>query len=274
MKLNVLQDPGEAFGDFEPLSARETILQLLDARPGEERTVADIARAAAALDIAAPTVRMALSRLAAEGDIIAPRRGVYATGSRRSAAQALWREWRTAESRLTAWNGGWRIILAPGAKRAASKAHRNHIRALRLFGFAEAEPGLWARADNLTDAPDDMLSMMRGAGLQPEARLLETGYVDPATDRFFRAMHDAASLAGSYESGAARLEQEKRRLATRPPAEALVASFHIGRGAIRAVAFDPLLPDELIDVDRRGRLFAAARDYVEAGFAVWRSIEL
>ncbi len=274
MKINVLQDGEGDLDGFEPLSARETILQVLESRPGEERTAAEIARAAGALEIAAPTVRMALSRLAAEGEILAPRRGVYELGKRRSAAQALWREWRTAESRLTDWAGGWRVILTNGVKSSNSKAFRNHERALRLFGFKEAEHGLWARADNISDAPDAMLSLMREAGLNQGARLLVTTFADPESDRRFREMHDPVALAVAYERGAKFLDREMKKLTSRSRAEALIAAFHIGRAAIRAVAYDPLLPEELVDTQKRARVFAAARDYVEAGHEVWRAIDL
>jgi phenylacetic acid degradation operon negative regulatory protein len=56
--------------------------------------------------------------------------------------------------------------------------------------------------------------------------------------------------------------------------EALVESFLVGGAAIRSLARDPLLPDEIAPGDHRRALTDAMRDYDRRGRALWnRALE-
>lgn len=259
-----------AIADGAVLSARETVLQLLEARPGETLGSADLARGAETLDFAAPAIRMAISRLLADGEIVSPARGRYRLGERRAAAQTVWGAWRTAERRLRPWTGRWLVVVDAAAPRGPAKAERAHKRALRLFGFAEAEAGLWARADNLIDDLDAVASGLGRAGLKTGTRVLGPSSADGESDAAFRGLHDAATLETAYRDGLARLPEQTKALAEAPVAAAMAAAFHIGREAIRSIAFDPLLPEELADARLRSDYFKSARAFVDAGYAVWR----
>jgi len=252
-----------------PLSARETILQLLDARPGEARTAATLSNAAESLGIAGAAVRVALRRLVADGDLVSPERGVYAVGPRREAAQRLFRDWRRAEERLAPWSGAWRLALCHQVKRQPARAFRGHLRALRFNGFVEAEPGLWARADNLAAPAERQFEELAASGLAAEARLLVGASVDPATDRTLRGAHDRIALEKAYRTGAEWLEEARDRLKRLPEDGAMALAFNVGREAIRSIASDPLLPAELIDAAARASYFAAARAFVDDGHALW-----
>ena len=46
-------------------------------------------------------------------------------------------------------------------------------------------------------------------------------------------------------------------------------SFELGGQAIRAILFDPLLPDPIVDASERQRFVATMRAYDEAGREVW-----
>ena len=257
------------FASESPLSARQTILQIFDARPGALVSAAELARVAAVLDIAGPAVRVALRRLVAEGALISPERGLYAAGRRREALQRLWSDWRRVENRLAPWTGRWRVIFTDQVRKANSSAHRAHERALHVGGYSPVDEMAWARTDNLVIAHEDQIEELRDAGLDPScgAALCELDAV--ATKRFVRACRPD-DLTENYKRAAAELIEEERRLCDAPRAEAMRAAFHVGRGAIRMVVFDPLLPDKLIDTEARAAFFAAARSYVEKGYCAWR----
>src|SRR5260221_7438598 len=67
MRMNVSEGPGEA--DPRPLSARSVVLSLLLGTHPPELPVRDLLRAVEPLGVAASTLRAALSRMVAAGDL-------------------------------------------------------------------------------------------------------------------------------------------------------------------------------------------------------------
>lgn len=206
-----------------PLSARSTALSLmLGAHPGR-MSPADLTRAGEHFGIPAATLRVALTRAVAAGDL---RRegGDYVLGERLVARQR--RQDEAVEDAATEWDGSWEMAVVvvggrPGAERAAL---RETLAAARL---AELREGVWTRPANLRRDPpyaaDPVLTCFRAA---PQ--------VAPA---------ELASRLWDLEGWAA----EARRLegvlaATEGPAPRLAVAAQV----VRHLTTDPLLPAALL----------------------------
>lgn len=128
-----------------PLTARSVVLSLLLGTPGASMPVRDLVGAGAMFGIAAPTMRVALSRLLATGDLTAID-AVYTLSPRHLDRQ---RAQDAALSPTTrTWDGTWEtvVIVATGRDAADRASLRSGLAAARL---AELREGVWMRPANL-----------------------------------------------------------------------------------------------------------------------------
>lgn len=227
--------------DLKPLSARSVVLSLLLGSHPDRMTSAQLTRAGEHLGIPAATIRVALTRAVAAGDL---RRqdGDYVLGDRLVARQR--RQDEGVADAETAWDGTWEMAIVvvtgrPGTKRAAL---RDTLAGARL---AELREGVWTRPANLRRAP--------------------TNATDPVLACFrARPDHDPAQLArelwdlrGWAADGRSLLDRLAR---TRDPALRLAVAAHI----VRHLTADPLLPRELLPSDWPGAELRAAYQAYQA----------
>lgn len=141
--------PGSGSAHPPPLSARSTALSLMLGAHPARMSPGDLTRAAEHFGIPAATVRVALTRAVAAGDL---RRegGDYVLGDRLVARQR--RQDEAVEDAATVWDGSWEMAVVvaggrPGAERAAL---RETLAGARL---AELREGVWTRPANLRRDP-------------------------------------------------------------------------------------------------------------------------
>jgi phenylacetic acid degradation operon negative regulatory protein len=151
MRRNVSVQPGEV--DLRPLSARSVVLSLLLGAHPPELPVKDLVRAVEPFGIGGSTLRAALSRMVAAGDL---RRtdSVHRLSDRLLARQR--RQDDAVHPRTRAWDGDWEmvVITATGRGPAERAELRARLTALRL---AELREGVWLRPANLRrPLPDDL----------------------------------------------------------------------------------------------------------------------
>ncbi|MDP3967868.1 MAG: PaaX family transcriptional regulator C-terminal domain-containing protein [Nocardioides sp.] len=217
------------------LSARSAALSLmLGAHPGR-MSPGDLTRAAVHFGIPAATVRVALTRAVAAGDL---RRedGDYVLGERLVARQR--RQDEAVEDAATVWDGSWEMAVVvvggrPGAERAAL---RETLAGARL---AELREGVWTRPANLRRDPlyaaDPVLTCFRAV---PE--------VAPA---------DLAARLWDLEGWAAEATRLGEVLAsTTDPAPRLAGAAQV----VRHLTTDPLLPAALLPPGWPGPALRAA----------------
>ena len=214
-----------------PLSARSVVLSLLLGSHPEPLSPAQLTRAGDHFGIPAATLRVALTRAVAAGDLVRAD-GDYALGARLVGRQRHQDE--AVEDAETAWDGAWEMaaVTVTGRTGAARAALRELLTSYRL---AELREGLWLRPANLSRpreyAGDPVLATFLG---RPDG--------DPA---------ELAALLWDLDGWAA----EGRRLvdalaATAEPAPRLAAAAHL----VRHLAHDPLLPSALLPPDWPGAL--------------------
>lgn len=204
------------------LSARSVVLSLLLGAHPPELPVSALVEAGRLFDIAEPTLRVALTRMVANGDL------ERTDGTYRLSSRLLERQRRqdAALDQAGPWDGTWETVVLTSAGRSASDraALRSSLTDLRL---GELREGVWMRPANLARALPDWSS--------GEVSLLRsTPTEDPA--RLAGRLWD---LAGWNLNGRRLLDDIA---AATKPAERLTVAAAI----VRHLRSDPALPVELV----------------------------
>ncbi|MFE7173739.1 PaaX family transcriptional regulator C-terminal domain-containing protein [Streptomyces sp. NPDC057616] len=160
--MNVSPQVGEA--DLPPLSARSVVLSLLLGTHPPELPVKELVRAVEPFGVGGSTLRAALSRMVAAGDL---RRtdAVYGLSDRLLARQR--RQDEAVEARTRAWDGDWEmvVITATGRGPAERADLRGRLTTLRL---AELREGVWLRPANLRRSlPEDLTQVAQTYAARP-----------------------------------------------------------------------------------------------------------
>ena len=219
--------------------------------------------------IAENSLRVALTRLLAEGLVERDARGRYRLGPGAAGVARQIRSWRDVEDRLRPWGGSWIALhgtrLAPGPPRQ----RRQRQRALRLLGFRSLEAGLELRPDNLEGGIDAVRERLAALGLDGSTRVFVLTQLDATSEARARGLWDAATLVQRYRDTRARLAASSARLPDLPRDAAMAESFRLGGAAIRQLVLDPLLPEPIVPRAERRQLLNALRGYDRLGRRIW-----
>ncbi|MDQ6526279.1 PaaX family transcriptional regulator C-terminal domain-containing protein [Nocardioides sp. LHD-245] len=215
--------------EIAPLSARSAMLSLLLGSHPDRMSAAELVRAGEHFGIPPTTVRVALTRAVAAGDLERdaddPRQ--YVLGERLAARQR--RQDEAVLDAETAWEGTWEmaVVVVTGRTGAERAALRERLTSYRL---AELREGVWTRPANLRRPQEyaDETVLMTFAATPGE---------DPA--RLAAGLWDLAAWAGEGRRLLRRLER------TTAPAPRLAVAAHL----VRHLAADPLLPAALLPTD-------------------------
>lgn len=228
MRTNVSERPGKV--DLRPLSARSVVLSLLLGTHPPELPVRDLVRAVEPLGVAGSTLRAALSRMVAAGDL---RRtdAVYRLSDRLLDRQR--RQDAAVHPETRAWDGEWEtvVVTATGRGPAERAELRSLLTALRL---AELREGVWLRPANLIrPRPDELGAVARHFTARPD---------EPAREL-------AASLwpLDAWAETAEELLVQVAAAADRP-----TDRFTVLAAVVRHLLADPVLPPELLPADWPG----------------------
>jgi len=241
------RNSGEA-GEDRPLTARSVLASALLGTDPPELPVARLIAIAGLFGLSSNRTRVALSRMAANGEVDAVD-GRYRLTGRLLERQTRQRLSRAADRRP--WNGRWTmVVVREGARPAAERSEaRRHFTETRL---AELREGVWLRPANL-------------AVTLPRA--LDTGVV-----RFEAAPAggDDALAAALWDLAAwsERADRLRRRLAALEVADdrMLAPGFVLSASVLRHFQADPLLPDELLPAGWPGAALRAEYDTWDAAY--------
>jgi phenylacetic acid degradation operon negative regulatory protein len=214
---------------MRPLNARSLVLSVLLGLDPPMLPTRALVRLAELFRIAPGTMRTALSRMAASGELAADADGYRLVGRllERKAAQDIGR--RPASR---SWDGAWIIAVVTAERRdiASRRAFRTHMANLRM---GELRPDTWLRPANLPGPDgDDGLVVVRGplAGEDPVAL---AGRLWPLP-----------SIEATAIDLERRLEATLPGLADRRP-DALPATITLAAEVVRFLRSEPLLPPSL-----------------------------
>jgi phenylacetic acid degradation operon negative regulatory protein len=256
------------------LTARNLILNTLLAAEGRSQTAREAIASCALFGIRDNSVRVALVRLRADGLIETRGRGSYRLGRRARALALDVATWRTAESRVCDWSGGWITVHVGALGRSNRVALRSRNRALALLGLRELDRGLYVRPDNLFGGVVEVRARLRNLGLDDAAAVFVATGFDAQRDARARTLWDVSALTRAYRSTTRQLERWRTRAGSLAPEIAARDAFLLGNDAIRLLVFDPLLPEPLVDVGERRAFASVVLRHEEAGRAFWRGLRL
>lgn len=226
--------------------------------------IAALVSAAALFGVPGGSLRVAVTRLLAEGQLERAGRGNYRLGGNALAVDRHATGWRNCEARLRRWDGRWIAVHGAGPDPASE-------RALAWLGFEALRPGLLLRPDNWKGGVDATRDELRGLGLAQEALVFRLDALSPAEEAAARGLWDLEALVRGYRFARSELARSARTLANAPEADAMVESFLLGGDVIRQLARDPMLPEALVPCEERRAVIAEMRLYDRAGRRAWAS---
>lgn len=214
---------------LKPVSTRSALLTLLLGAEVASLSARELVAASSVVGFAEPTVRVALSRMTAAGDLVRDPEGRYALSDRLAERQR--RQEQATRPLLRTWEGGWDVVVVTTAGRTA--ADRADLRtALARLRLAELREGVWTRPANLELEWPDVVSAVcdrfTGAGVDDDRELA----------------HRLWDLRSWSEVARSLLEA----VATEDPARRFTACATSGRHLLS----DPVLPAELLPADWPG----------------------
>jgi phenylacetic acid degradation operon negative regulatory protein len=228
---------------LRPLTARSAVLStLLGAHP-PELSARSLVRVGELFGIAEGTIRVALSRMVAAGELTQSN-GDYALTARLLARQARQDASRAPEVRE--WSGDWEIAVVTADRRPPTErtAFRQTMTALRL---AELREGTWLRPANLARPLD---------GFAGTDCVVMTGRPLGEPDELVAALWDLTEWA-------ARARLLHKAL---DAADALPERFILAAAVLRHFVADPLLPPELLPPEWPGDALRARYEDFDAAF--------
>lgn len=251
------------------LRPRRLILHLMLTDIRRPLGVRDAITAGALFGIKESSVRVAMTRLSADGLIQASDRGEYRLGpAARSLAEDVAR-WRSSLKQLRSWRGTWIGVNCAALPRSDRSALRRRERGLAMTGFVDLGGGLFMRPDNLAGGVENMRKRLRDLGLEEPLQVFGIHDLDPASRTHLLSQWPVEKLNRAYRDTQAQLQAWLERCHLLDPTVAAREAFVIGDAAIRQMVFDPLLPEELVDAPARQAFFETLLAYDEAGKAIW-----
>ncbi|MEV4172684.1 PaaX family transcriptional regulator C-terminal domain-containing protein [Nonomuraea sp. NPDC049709] len=216
------------------MSARSAVLSALLGSHPPRLSARHLVRIGALFGIAEGTVRVALSRMVAAGDLL-PADGQYTLSERLVERQARQDESRDPHTRP--WDGTWEVAVVTAERRAPADraAFRHTMSALRL---AELREGTWLRPANLVRT-------------LPEIVTAQCTLIDG------RPRRDPTPLLWDLDGWAAEAGALERAL---DRAEGLAEGFLVSAAVLRHLLADPLLPEELLPAGWPGARLRARYD--------------
>ena len=156
--------------------------------------------------------------------------------------------------------------------RADRTALRRRDRILQLAGYRELESGLLLRPNNMEGGVEQQRSRLYRLGLEKEA--LVVNIADLSDDAYGRAISlwDSTALQQQYQQGCDQMEQWIASAGNLEPQVAAKESFLLGDKILRVIAYDPMLPAEMIDRAARRRYIETMIRYDQIGKEVWAGL--
>lgn len=239
-----------------PLTARSVLASVLLGSEPAVLPVHALVRVGAIFGLAEGTVRTALSRMAAAGELVHHDDGHYELAGPLVERQERQRTGRSAQ--VPDWSGAWDVrVVLPGARSTIERADLR--RAASVLRLAELRDGVWLRPDNLDTrrfpvATATMAGQCQHLSAHPDhdvelaARLWDlAGWTDTARD-LRRRMAALAERIGSGDTTALR------------------PGFELSAAVLRHFNQDPLLPRELLPRRWEGSHLRADYDRWDAAY--------
>ncbi|MCL6416961.1 hypothetical protein MIB92_14970 [Aestuariirhabdus sp. Z084] len=213
-------------------------------------------------------MRVNVTRLLSDGALEQDERGYYRASGKNN-LMSLWIDrWHLGEDRRRPWNRSWLLLCLPGKKAIAS--HKDTLRALSYMGFKASNSSMWVRPYNLVESRQIIFDHLLQLGLIESAELFVVSEASSEREQYWRdTLWPIEQYQQKYKQLLDELETSKNAIKKMPLDQAVVESFVLGSQVVNTLAIDPLLPEEMVDSQRRATLTDAMREYDQLGKAIW-----
>jgi len=250
------------------LTPKSLILNLVMAAQ-EPTTSQAIIRICQLFDITENSARVSLARLVSDDLLESTSRGVYQLAPKASRLSDDLADWRNIEDKIKPWDGSWIAVFIANLGRGNRTALRHRTRILQLAGFSELDQGLMVRPNNLVGGAATLRQRLVKLGLEGEARIFTLSDLDETTQQQAINLWDIESLNAHYIQGQADMSRWLENMSELSPQAAAREVFVIGDNTLRHLAFDPLLPSEMVNVESRKQYIQTMIKYDQIGRAIW-----
>lgn len=220
------------------------------------------------MGVSGNAMRVCLSRLKTAGFVQCDARGWYALGPSALALHEQVSNWRQLESQTRRWEGRWVAIHLDRVTGRQKTRLRDRDRALELLGFATWREGLALRPDNLRGGVVSVRARLHALGVSPQQPV----FVLSESDAKLETLWDGAGLDARYREGLDTLRRSRARVSELGLDAAAAETFRVGGAALRQLAFDPLLPPPIVDVEARRQYAQAVAEYDQLGRHYWSAL--
>lgn len=223
-------------------------------------------------EITENSARVTLARLSADGMLASPKRGLYVLGENANSLAEDLSQWRGLEKKVLPWAGDWAAVFTGALGRADRTALRRRNRILQFAGYRELDSGLLLRPNNMVGGVEQQRSRLYRLGLEKEALVVNIS--DLSDDAHGRAISlwDSAALQRQYQQGCEEMEQWIANAGNLEPQVAARETFLLGDKILRVIAYDPMLPAEMIDRAARRRYIETMIRYDQIGKEAWAGL--
>jgi phenylacetic acid degradation operon negative regulatory protein len=254
-----------------PVSAKSLVIDLLSTMPSHQPVpVGALVRAAALFGIGENSMRVALARLRSRGTVASDQRGLYCLSPAALPINRQVRSWSSIESGIGNWDGSFLAVETSGLPRRERRGSRTRERALRFLGFEALTPALRVRPNNLHGEVDGCRLRLVELGFAPAPIVFRLSELDATLEQRARTLWDGYELETHYTKIKIQLEASAVRLPQLSTEAAMAESFQLGGEAVRQIVLDPLLPEEIVDVEARHAMIEEMRKYDRIGRKAWK----
>lgn len=251
------------------VNPKNLILDLMLAADDKPMTAREAILAGALFNISENSLRVTLARLSAAGLIEFAERGAYRLGPAALDLASEVATWRTLETRLRTWQGGYILVHSGALGRRDRVALQQRERALQMLGFRLLERGMHIRPDNIEHDLDAVRQRLYKLGLDRDAAVFLASGLDPAREALVQHLWDADRLTTTYRRQRLELEEWLAGVDRLTLDAAARESFLRGGQAIHQLVFDPLLPAPFVDTGARQAFIQTVHNFDAAGRVIW-----
>lgn len=250
--------------------ARKLILNLVK-EAAEPMAAQTLLRIADLFGIEANNIRVTLNRLVKDDLLKLTDRGVYELGAKARSLAEVQERWRLLENELVPWDGRWYVLHVAHLGRRDRKQVRQRERAMDLRGFRALQQGLLVRPENLACTAAELKQSLCELGLEQEALLMSSVefQLDDSPDASLWAPQ---ALTDTYRKQTVEMISWLGEYHLIPLEQAARESFLIGDRVLHTLAYDPRLPEELVDTTARRRLVDTMKTFDDVGNRIWTEL--
>ena len=254
-----------------PYPAKKLILNLV--KEAQQPISAQVmVRMAELFSVEANNVRVTLNRLARQDLLDLTERGVYVLGPAARHLAERQSAWRRTEDKVRPWEGQWITIYTAHLGRRDRKMLRQRQRATQMLGFSEFYQGLLIRPDNLQASLADLTQQLFHLGLESEACVFRADGFNEESEPSPEALWPVAEINARYRANTEEMLNWRSSFENKPLDVAARECFLIGDRVLRDIAYDPLLPEQIVDQQARSEMVATMADFDDLGKSIWREL--